>query len=518
MKKVLLIFCLLCLSTPLYGATHRLGLIIGNNVGNNGLTNLRYAEQDARNLYQTLTQIGGFPPGQMRLLLGKNPETLAVAIKSLQAQALHFLKNSSDQVLLLIYFSGHSENGSLEFGPENLDYKDFLKQIRTIPSTLRIFVIDACRSGEIIRSKGGTVIPPFKVVHDGEGMPRGEIIITSSTGIEESLESDDLQGSFFTHFLISGLRGEADFNLDGKVSLSEVYSFASEKTTSRSAKYLRGQHPTFEFDLTGAGEIYLTKISESAPLVSLAPSEQGTFLIYNKQNRELIVEVEKKPGTPQFIAVPEGNIIIQKKGTSYSLEEEIVARMGGLYEFHEESGRKVKMNPGRRILTYLGDPSHGKAVFLREGEPLKLRLLETVNSQTSHMGDKVRLESAEDIYVDGKLAIAAGAPSHGEILAIRKKSGIIHGELVLRIGFVQATDGQWIPLESIVSRSNTGLRTIDEGENPLTEIGSKTESRIASGVTAFFFLPFYPFIRGRAATIEVGTLFDAYVARSVKIQ
>ena len=52
----------------------------------------------------------------------------------------------------------------------------------------------------------------------------------------------------------------------------------------------------------------------------------------------------------------------------------------------------------------------------------------------------------------------------------------------------------------------------------LSSAGSNMETDIASSLTAVFFLPFYPFLRGRDAVIEEGTFFEAFVARDTTIR
>jgi hypothetical protein len=179
----------------------------------------------------------------------------------------------------------------------------------------------------------------------------------------------------------------------------------------------------------------------------------------------------------------------------------------------------VRVSPARRIHAPQID-GKAAAVTLREGEMVRLRLMERITSKTNQAGDQVRLESAEDVYVNNRLVIAAGAPARGEILALRRKRGIVHGEVVCRLGYVRTVDGQWVPLEGMVSRNPAGLREVPEGgrEGLLSSSGSETETDVASGLTAFFFLPFYPLFKGRDAVLEEGTLFEAFVARDVAIR
>ena len=53
----------------------------------------------------------------------------------------------------------------------------------------------------------------------------GTALIMSSKSDETSLESSGLRQGVFSHFLIRGLKGEADFNADQAVSVEELYQF-----------------------------------------------------------------------------------------------------------------------------------------------------------------------------------------------------------------------------------------------------------------------------------------------------
>ena len=56
----------------------------------------------------------------------------------------------------------------------------------------------------------------------------GEALLTSSAADENALESKEIRGSFFSHHLVSGLRGAADSSGDGQVTLAEASSKAIE--------------------------------------------------------------------------------------------------------------------------------------------------------------------------------------------------------------------------------------------------------------------------------------------------
>jgi hypothetical protein len=65
-------------------------------------------------------------------------------------------------------------------------------------------------------------------------------------------ESAALGGSFFTHHLDVGLRGAADADGDGQVTLAEAFRYTSARTVAQTAATQGGvQHPTYDFRMSG---------------------------------------------------------------------------------------------------------------------------------------------------------------------------------------------------------------------------------------------------------------------------
>jgi uncharacterized caspase-like protein len=64
----------------------------------------------------------------------------------------------------------------------------------------------------------------------------GTIVLTASTLTEDAQESDPLGGSFFTHYLLSGLHGAADDNGDRVVTVAEAFSYARDQTIIASSR------------------------------------------------------------------------------------------------------------------------------------------------------------------------------------------------------------------------------------------------------------------------------------------
>jgi hypothetical protein len=118
------------------------------------------------------------------------------------------------------------------------------------------------RPGRVIIGgfKGGHPGPAFTIRLSDEVSSTGEALLTSSAADELALESREIGGSFFTHHLVSGLRGAADTSGDGKITLAEAYQYAFERTVSATASMTIGtQHPGYDYRLPGRGDLVLSE-------------------------------------------------------------------------------------------------------------------------------------------------------------------------------------------------------------------------------------------------------------------
>ena len=74
---------------------------------------------------------------------------------------------------------------------------------------------------------------------------------TASRGSEVSLEVPELGHGLFTHYLVQGLKGAADLDRDGIVSLQEVYQYLEQQVAQKSRAIGGNQHPVMKGELEG---------------------------------------------------------------------------------------------------------------------------------------------------------------------------------------------------------------------------------------------------------------------------
>ena len=122
---------------------------------------------------------------------------------------------------------------------------------------------------------------------------KGYVVLTSSSPKEAAQESDRIRGSYFTHYLVSGLRGAADFTSDNRVTLNHAYQYAYHQTLARTESTLAGpQHPSYNIQLTGSGELVVTDTRQASARLLLPKPLTGHFFIRDTKNK-IVAEVDK---------------------------------------------------------------------------------------------------------------------------------------------------------------------------------------------------------------------------------
>jgi uncharacterized caspase-like protein len=61
----------------------------------------------------------------------------------------------------------------------------------------------------------------------------------------------ELGHGLFTHYLVQGLRGAADLDRDGIVSLQELYQYLEQQVSQKSRSIGGNQHPVMKGELEG---------------------------------------------------------------------------------------------------------------------------------------------------------------------------------------------------------------------------------------------------------------------------
>lgn len=204
-------------------------LLIGiNKYSDPDLNDLRYAEKDALDLYNALTnkEFGMFPQENVKLLIGKDANWDVVQ-HQLQKKVLERASNET----ILVYYAGHTcvidekvyllcadlslpkiEQNKLPYNVLSLTgFRDLL--MPNCKAKDIIIILDTCQSGTIISKERGTGLNKriFDVFQQ-ENIPSPQdnqtrSILVSSPPTEPSMEDVQLQNGVFTHCILEGLTG-----------------------------------------------------------------------------------------------------------------------------------------------------------------------------------------------------------------------------------------------------------------------------------------------------------------------
>jgi len=221
------------------------------------LNSLRYADDDAQDIYNRLVGTG-WQPANIRLL------TNSQATKDNIQNAINWMgTNSASQDLCLFLFSGHGAYGP-DMAPidETDGYDEYICPYNSLlsswdndirddeldawmsPLTARkVVILDTCYSGGFMRGAGKYAIKaksdlssPNVSNAPADGFVKdlnksGFVVLAACDDNETSWEYPALQNGVFTYYFDQGLSGSADINSNG-VSAEEAFAYAAPRVQS----------------------------------------------------------------------------------------------------------------------------------------------------------------------------------------------------------------------------------------------------------------------------------------------
>jgi uncharacterized caspase-like protein len=253
----------------------RLALLVGiSRFEDPQWRNLRYAAKDAEDLAAALRDPTRGHFDQVRVLT-RPRETTRAAILA----ALRQLKQEATRPddVVVVYFSAHGTlardgRGELKryLVTTDASYRaisqtalsmDALKAgFDELPSRRRLMVLATCHSGsgksllpreleaELAGIKSGFYARPL------EESSRASMVFAACDWGETAREDEGLRNDIYTHFLIDGLTGAADRNVDGAVTATEAHDYARRRTYTFTGGR---QRPSAEILEVGADPVVL---------------------------------------------------------------------------------------------------------------------------------------------------------------------------------------------------------------------------------------------------------------------
>jgi uncharacterized caspase-like protein len=100
----------------------------------------------------------------------------------------------------------------------------------------KICMADACFSGSLLAMKAANIdVALNKYYKEFESTKGGMALLMSSKSQEYSLEDHGLRSGIFSHYMIKGLKGEADTDKNKIITIKELYDFTYKNVKSYTA-------------------------------------------------------------------------------------------------------------------------------------------------------------------------------------------------------------------------------------------------------------------------------------------
>jgi len=95
--------------------------------------------------------------------------------------------------------------------------------------------------------------------------------------------------------------------------------------------------------------------------------------------------------------------------------------------------------------------AQGQTIIVPSGTPVTIKIDQKVDSKTFPAGAKIQASIANDVVINGRVVIKAGALCNVSVVS-SKKAGIVGspGALTIQVNNVQAADGTIIPITNAV--------------------------------------------------------------------
>jgi hypothetical protein len=374
-------------------ASARFAVVAGNNQGASGRAKLWYAERDAERFASALRELGDFGDGHVVLLRGPGEREWRKAVQQ-ATQEIAAAKAAGEHPLLVLYFSGHAGSSGLELGDDKVSYDELRATLAQSGADTKVAVVDACEAGELTQVKGMRADASIAFALPSDEAVQGTALIASTAVGEAAQESATIGGSFFTHHLEIALRGAGDADGDGRVTLAEAFHYASARTTAGTTSTQAGpQHPTYDFRMSGRGDVVLAELRRGDGTLRLPPDQGAQYIIRGKV--DFLAEVSgTREGTT--LALPAGQYVVERRSddglasTSLTLAHGETRALPPLQPTAYERARS-KGGPAPR-LAFLGG---GIASFPLPGFPAVAPLVRAgVKQEVGPVGLRLRIDFA----------------------------------------------------------------------------------------------------------------------------
>ena len=191
----------------------------------------KYAALDAEMVATYFQSLGGLPKNNVRLL-----QDWSALRPDIEEALLDWLpsKITTDSVVM-VYFAGQAVvspagdtflipyDGAVDATTRLYPLKDLETALGRLKAKQVLFVFDGTVLKNGAAGRGKVSLPKWA------GTNESVLHLIATTGFGKSLESDTLRHGLFTYYFLRALRGEADLNRNGEVTIGEMTAYVNRK-------------------------------------------------------------------------------------------------------------------------------------------------------------------------------------------------------------------------------------------------------------------------------------------------
>jgi len=221
--------------------------------GQSGLTNLIFADDDAKAFARVLTNLG-WSESHIKLLIDEEAtqRNIMIALESWLTKA-----GPNDQIVLFwaghgfpdpedpekVYFACHDTDISIPVTGYRMDRVRAALEERKSRNV--VLLADTCHAGKLITrgQRGLSIVPKIEKMHREQNIPKGWVFMVGADTDRKAIEHTSWKNGAFTHCLLNALSGKAEGYLssgpkDGIVTMGELRAYMNSAMPDETQKVL----------------------------------------------------------------------------------------------------------------------------------------------------------------------------------------------------------------------------------------------------------------------------------------
>jgi len=293
------------------------------------IRSLNYSVADVEAFHEILTDSnrGNYNQENIRFMTDESSQQGLKPLRSnimSQISSLASMATTNDQ--LLLYFSGHGieKDNQSYLLPQDARYNvlsesaikfEWIKNIFIASNArVKVVILDACHSGAIKgKTASGYMTKGFQ--ESIFPAPEGFAVLSSCALNQISWENEEMKHGVFSYFLTEGLRGAADYDRDGNVTIMEANKYTFEKVSSWALANSRNQSPHLHCEIFGDVVIckvppeYVPPLPIEIPITSITLDTSPLDSSNMSAIRDSICGLLLNYAKPDSISYQEGDIV-----------------------------------------------------------------------------------------------------------------------------------------------------------------------------------------------------------------